>query len=56
MFKVFILIIIVWTQGSPATTTEHHFNSMASCIEARDVAINIPFRFSREVKAFCVEK
>ena len=56
MFKVFILIIIVWTQGSPATTTEHHFNSMSSCIEARDHATDIPFMFSRKVKAFCVEK
>jgi hypothetical protein len=56
MLKVFILIIIVCTQGQPATTTEHQFNSMESCIIARDQALDIPFRFSREVKAFCVEK
>ena len=56
MFKTFILIIIIWVQGQPATTTEHQFYSMDSCIKARDQVLNVPFRFGREVQAFCVEK
>ena len=56
MFQTFILIIIVFVQGQPATTTEHKFNSMETCIVARDQAMDIPFMFSRQVEAFCVEK
>ncbi len=56
MFKVFILIIMVFVDGQPATVSEHKFNSVDSCLEARDKATDLPFRFGREVKAFCVEK
>jgi hypothetical protein len=56
MFKVFILIIMVFVDGHPATVSEHKFNSIDSCLEARDKATDLPFRFGREVKAFCVKK
>jgi len=56
MFKTLVLIIIVCVQGQPETVTDHKFNSMESCIKARNEAMNIPFRFNREVNAFCVEK
>ena len=56
MFKSFVLIIMIFVEGQPATVTEHQFNSMEACIKARDQATDIEFRFGRQVKAFCVEK
>jgi hypothetical protein len=47
---------MVFTQGQPATVSEHQFNSMESCLLAKEQATSGSFRFSREVKAFCVEK
>lgn len=56
MFKTFVLIIMVFINGSQVSVTEHQFSSYRTCDEARQKAIDLPFMFSREVKAFCVEK
>lgn len=51
-----ILIIMILVKDAQPTISEHKFNSMESCLIAKEQVTSGSFRFGREISAFCVEK